>query len=53
MRCSCSDSGTAVVCSLGVEGEDKESIVYLNQPLKAICKEDSDNLKRERSFVVG
>eukprot|EP01041_Mallomonas_annulata_P004788 gene4788-9542_t len=49
---SCSDTGTVVLQSLGPEDE-KESLIHMTEPLKAICVEDDNTIKRERSFIVG
>ena len=50
---SCSDNGTIVIHSLAGDSE-KDNVIHLNEPLKAVCIEDDyNNTKRERSFVVG
>ena len=37
---------------MGGDG-DKETVIHLNEPVKAVCIEDSNDSKRDRSFVVG
>jgi len=50
---SCSECGSAVINTMGIDGDEKETALTVTQPLKAICAEDSVSSKRERSFIVG
>lgn len=49
---SCSDNGTVVIHSIGPD-EDRESVVHMSEPLKAVCVEDDGATKRDKSFIVG
>lgn len=52
---SCSECGTVVMNSVGLEGEDKE-LLYTsvdNIPIRAICVEDVAKKPKEKAFVIG
>jgi hypothetical protein len=52
---SCSECGTVVLNSLGLDGEDKE-VLYKSEDsiaLRAICVEDATRKRKDKAFIIG
>ncbi len=50
---SCSDDGNVVLKTLVNDGNVKDSIIKFGEPIRAICFEDKDSQKKDKSFIVG
>ena len=51
---SCGECGNVVTNSLGIEGEDKETVLFVDESLRVLCTEDfTPGRKEKSSFVVG
>jgi hypothetical protein len=50
---SCSDNGTVVIRDLSSEDEKDVTTIQRKEPVKAICVENENSGKKERSFLLG